>query len=183
MEAGFSFRVFPVKVSEIFDENLKAVDQASQIATAKALAALEQNNELKSPGFLLLCADTVVVADETPLGKPENTSQAIDFLRLLSGKTHSVITGFHLHETGSSNFYTGSDQTFVEFKTLSDQEIKDYVASGEPMDRAGAYAIQGGAKHFVSSIKGSWSNVVGLPMERLEAVLKENRWNVRRAKP
>ncbi len=122
-EAGFSFRVFPVKVSEIFDKNLNAVDQASQIATTKARAALEQNKELKLQGFLLLCADTVVVAGETPLGKPENSSQAADFLRLLSGKTHSVITGIHLRETGTSNFYTGYDQTFVEFKKLTEQEM------------------------------------------------------------
>ena len=181
-EAGFSFRVFPVKVSEIFDKNLNALDQASHLATVKAEAALRQHKSLNSEGFLLLCADTVVVAEDRPLGKPENSQEAAKFLRVLSGKTHSVITGFHLRETGSSNFYTGFDRTFVEFKPLSESEIAAYIATGEPLDRAGAYAIQGGAKNFVSSIKGSWSNVVGLPMERLGAVLKENGWNVRRAK-
>lgn len=182
-EAGFSFRVFPVKVSEIFDENLNASDQASHLATIKARAAIDEHKQLKSPGYLVLGADTIVAAGETLLGKPENSAQAFDYLRLLSGKTHRVITGIYIHESGSTNFYTGFDQTLVQFKDLSDAEISEYVASGEPMDRAGAYAIQGGAKKFVSSIQGSWSNVVGLPMERLEAVLIENGWNVRRTKP
>ncbi len=181
-EAGFSFRAFPVKVSEIFDKNLNAGDQASHLATIKARAALDEHNELKSPGFLVLGADTIVALDETLFGKPENTLEAADFLRLLSGKTHRVITGISLHETGSTNFYTGYDQTLVEFRTLSETEISDYVATGEPMDKAGGYAIQGLAAKFVSKVEGSWSNVVGLPMERLEAVLNEKGWNVRRTK-
>lgn len=181
-EAGFSFRVFPVKVSEIFDKNLNAGDQASQLATDKALAAVVEYKELKSRGYLVLGADTIVTLDETLFGKPENSAVACAYLRLLSGKTHRVITGFTLRESGSTNFYTGYDQTLVEFRELSEAEISAYVATGEPMDKAGGYAIQGGAKKFVSKVSGSWTNVVGLPMERLEAVLKEKGWNVRRAK-
>ncbi len=181
-EAGFSFRVFPVKVSEIFDENLNAGDQASHLATIKVRAALIEHKELKTPGYLVLGADTIVALGETLLGKPENSAEACEFLRLLSGKTHRVITGIHLAESGSTNFYTGYDQTLVEFRHLTESEITDYVATGEPMDKAGGYAIQGIAKKFVSSVKGSWSNVVGLPMERLEEVLKSNGWNVRRTK-
>lgn len=180
--AGFSFRAFPVKVSEIFDKNLNAGDQASHLATIKARAALEEHKELKLPGYLVLGADTIVADGETLLGKPENTLEAHQFLRLLSGKTHRVITGISLHESGATNFYTGFDQTLVQFRDLSDAEIAEYVATGEPMDKAGGYAIQGGAAKFVSKVEGSWSNVVGLPMERLEKVLQEKGWNVRRAK-
>lgn len=143
---------------------------------------MNQLNELKSPGFLVLGADTIVALGETLLGKPENSTEAGDFLRLLSGKTHRVISGIHLTETGSTNFYTGYAQTLVEFRELNEDEISAYVASGEPMDKAGGYAIQGGAKKFVSKVEGSWSNVVGLPMELFKAVLKEKGWNVHRAK-
>jgi len=179
-EAGFSFRVFHVKVSEIFDENLTARAQASHLATVKALAAIDQHKDLKSPGFLVLGADTIVAVGETLLGKPENYLEARDFLRLLSGKTHRVITGFSLHESGATKFYTGYDETLVQFRNLNEDEIAEYVATGETIDKAGGYAIQGGAKKFVSSVQGSWSNVVGLPMEQLAKALNENGWNVRR---
>lgn len=180
--AGLLFRLFPVKVSEIFDENLTAEEVASHLATLKGRAAIEQNNQLKSPGYLVLSADTIVVHEGRVLGKPENSAVAADFLRLLSGKTHRVITGIYLHETGSSNFSTAIDVTKVEFRTLSESEIQAYIATGEPMDKAGAYGIQGEAKKFVTRTEGSWSNVVGLPLEKLETVLREKNWNVRRTK-
>ena len=93
------------------------------------------------------------------------------------------MTGLTLQESGSTNFWTGTEMTEVKFRTLSEVEISDYVAGGEPMDKAGAYAIQGAGGKFVSSYTGSWSNVVGLPMERLEKALKENGWNVGRRSP
>jgi septum formation protein len=132
---------------------------------------------------LILSADTIVVHEERVLGKPENSSVAAEYLRLLSGKTHRVITGIYLHETGSMNFLTALDQTKVQFRALSESEIQDYIATGEPMDKAGAYGIQGEARKFVSRIEGSWSNVVGLPLEKLEQVLREKNWHVRRTKP
>ncbi len=182
-QAGFLFRVFPVKVSEIIDENLTPPEVASHLATVKAQAAVEQRKELKQKGFLILAADTIVVLGRRILGKPENFSEAQRFLRSLSGKTHSVMTGLTLQESGSTNFWTGTEMTEVKFRTLSEVEISDYIASGEPMDKAGAYAIQGAGGKFVSSYTGSWSNVVGLPMERLEKALKENGWNVGRRSP
>jgi septum formation protein len=181
--AGFGFRLFPVKVSEIFDENLNPAEVVSHLATVKARAAIEQNKELKSPGFLLLTADTLVFYEGKHLGKPENPDEAMRFLRLLSGKMHSVMSGFCLRETGATNFYTESVETLVEFRKLSEEEIRAYVATGEPLDKAGAYGIQGAGGKFVSSFRGSKSNVVGLPMERLESALKENGWNVRRLAP
>ena len=182
-QAGLEFRVFPIKVSEIIDENLTPEEVVPQLGTRKARACIEQHKELKQQGFLVLGADTVVVLGENILGKPANFSQACDYLRSLSGKTHRVITGFSLLETGSSNLWSGVEQTQVQFRELSEREITDYVSTGEPMDKAGAYAIQGGAGKFVSSFSGSWSNVVGLPLERLEKALKENAWNVRRCTP
>lgn len=155
----------------------------SHLATVKARAAIEQNKELKQQGFLLLTADTLVFYEGKHLGKPENPDEAMRFLRLLSGKMHSVMSGFCLWETGATNFYTESVETLVEFRSLSEEEIRAYVATGEPLDKAGAYGIQGEGGKFVSSFKGSKSNVVGLPMERLESALKENGWNVRRLAP
>lgn len=177
-EQQFLFRTFPVKVSEIIDENLNPGQVATGLAELKARAAIDQYKELKQQGFLVLGADTIVVMDSKVLGKPENFSQARDYLRLLSEKTHSVITGLTLLETGSNNFWTGLDETKVRFRTLTDVEIEDYIATGEPMDKAGAYGIQGGGGKFVSSFEGSWSNVVGLPLELLAKVLKENGWQV-----
>lgn len=183
LQAGFQFRVFPVKVSEIIDENLTPAEAASQLATDKAQAAISEHNELKTKGFLVLSADTIVVLGQRILGKPQNFSDAQQFLRSLSGKTHSVITGVTLIESGSTKVWTGAEKTEVKFRILSEKEISDYVSTGEPMDKAGAYAIQGGGGKFVSSCTGSWSNVVGLPLERLESVLKQNGWTVRRRTP
>ena len=185
-QAGFEFRVFPVKVSEIIDENLTPAEAASQIATSKISACVAQNKDLKQQGFLVLAADTIVVLGQRILGKPRNFSEARQFLRALSGKTHCVISGISLLESGTANLWTGAEMTEVKFRPLSDQEIDTYIAGGEPMDKAGAYAIQGAGGKFVSSFTGSKSNVIGLPMERLERVLKENGWNVARrtaAKP
>lgn len=182
LRAGFDFRVFPVKVSEIFSENLKPREVASHLATIKVQAAIEQNKPLKSPGFLILGADTIVVLGAQILGKPRDASEAADFLRRLSGTTHSVITGFYLSESGVNKSFTGLDETLVTFRKLSEDEIREYVDSGEPMDKAGAYGIQGAAGKFVSSFTGSKSNVIGLPMERLEEALLKNGWNVRRRK-
>lgn len=179
--AGFEFRVFPVKVSEIFDEKMNPSEIASHLATVKVEACIEQNKELKSPGFLVLGADTIVVTAGKILGKPRNFTEAQKFLRSLSGKTHGVITGFTLQESGdATKVWTGAELSEVKFRPLSEKEIADYIDTGEPMDKAGAYAIQGEGGKFVSSLVGSRSNVIGLPLERLAKVLKENSWNVRR---
>lgn len=182
-QAGFRFTVSPVKLSENIDESLNPEENASQIATAKAWACLEQNKHLKSRGNLILSADTIVAVDDQMLGKPTSVEEACEFLRRMSGRAHSVITGFTLIETGVEKLWQGYDRTEVVFRNLSEQEIRDYVATGEPMDKAGGYGIQGGAAKFVSSTDGSWSNVVGLPLERLERVLEENGWIVDRQSP
>lgn len=182
-QAGFQFTVSPVKLSENIEENLNPEENASQIATDKAQACLDQNKALKQQGFLILAADTIVAVDDQMLGKPTSVEEASAFLRLMSGRAHRVITGMALIETGTKKFWRGYDETEVVFRKLSDQEILEYASSGEPMDKAGGYGIQGAAKKFVSSTNGSWSNVVGLPLERLERVLKENGWHVDRQPP
>lgn len=182
-QAGFQFTVSPVKLSENIEENLNPEENASQIATDKAKACLDQNKELKQQGFLILAADTIVAVDDQMLGKPTSVEEAATFLRLMSGRAHRVITGMALIETGTEKFWSGYEQTEVVFRKLSDSEIQEYAASGEPMDKAGGYGIQGAAAKFVSSQAGSWSNVVGLPLERLERVLKENGWHVGREQP
>lgn len=178
--AGYSCRVFPVKVSEIIDENLNPAEQVIALAKRKAEACLEQYKDLKVRDFLILGADTLVVIEGHVLGKPLNFSEAEQSLRLLSGKTHSVITGFCLYHAQSTKLWSGVEETRVTFRQIGGEEIRAYIVGGEPMDKAGAYAIQGEGGKFVSSYSGSWSNVVGLPLERLERALKENGWIVGR---
>ncbi|MBX3020840.1 MAG: septum formation protein Maf [Bdellovibrionales bacterium] len=181
--AAYEFTVSTVKVSEIFDESLNPQEVASHLATLKARACLDQHKSLNSPGYLILSADTIVVLGDQILGKPESAAQAEDFLRRLSSNTHRVMTGVALLESGSTKTWTGVEITEVKFRELSAEEIRTYVADGEPMDKAGAYGIQGDGGKFVSSVHGSWSNVVGLPLERLERALKENGWTVGRHSP
>jgi septum formation protein len=182
-EAGYQFRVSHVEVSENIDINLNPGANAVHLAVKKAKACLDSYNYLNSKGFLIIAADTIVVLGDQILGKPPSFSAACEFLRRLSGKTHSVITGVSLIESGSTKSWEGCEETLVTFRALSESEIHDYVSSGEPMDKAGAYAIQGGGGKFVSSYSGSWSNVVGLPLEKLETILKQKGWNVRRRAP
>lgn len=181
--AGFLFQVSPVKVSESIEENLNPEDNASQIATMKATACLDQNKELKRRGFLILAADTIVAVDDQMLGKPTSVEQAHSFLRLMSGRAHRVISGMCLLESATGRMWQGYDTTEVVFRSLTEAEISEYVESKDPFDKAGGYGIQSGGGKFVSSVRGSRSNVVGLSLELLERVLLENGWNVRRHPP
>ncbi len=179
-DAGYVFRVLSVKVSEIIDENLNPQEVATDLARLKARTAIEEHNLSKQQGFLVLGADTIVCLDGRILGKPRDSAEAIQFLRLLSGKVHSVITGIALYQTASTNFWSGAAETKVAFHELSEPEILSYVNTGDPLDKAGAYGIQGEGGKFVSSYIGSKSNVVGLPLELFRKVLNENEWNIRR---
>lgn len=178
--SGYDFRVQPVKVSEIIEQNLNPVELASQLATLKAEACLSEAKLLKTKGFLILGTDTLVALENKNLGKPDSVEKAYEFLDLLSGQTHRVITAFCLIESETGRKVVDYDETLVEFRELSEDEIRTYIQSGEPMDKAGAYAIQGLGGRFVKSYRGSWSNVVGLPMEKLDAVLVREGLNVRR---
>lgn len=180
-EAGYKFQVHPVKVSENIEENLNPTAFAEALSERKALHFLDTVKSLKFEEKLIITADTVVAIDSRVLGKPENFDQAFEFLRLLSGKTHSVITAVTAVPDGQwSSHVTTSVETEVHFRELEDSDIQTYIDSGEPMDKAGAYAIQGEGGKFVRQFEGSWSNVVGLPMEKLEQLFQENHWNVHR---
>ena len=150
---------------------------AERLAREKALSVFQRQS-----GNYVLGADTVVVVDDTILGKPRDADDAGRMLRLLSGRTHAVITGVCLVgpvPSGQlpvvSKTETASEATLVTFCDLSDNEIRDYVATGEPMDKAGAYAIQGIASRWIPRIEGDYSNVVGLPVALVYRMLREQR--------
>ena len=131
----------------------------------------------KPPASAILAADTVVVVDEHVLGKPADVDDAKRMLRLLSGRTHKVMTGVCLRGRNSNGVAFNDlrlESTEVCFEPLSEREIDDYVATGEPLDKAGAYAIQGRASRWISSIRGDYCNVVGLPVSLVYRMLREH---------
>jgi septum formation protein len=139
-----------------------------RVSEAKALAVAARTS-----GSLVLSADTTVVVNGQILGKPGDADDAGRMLRALSGRTHEVLTAVTLADGGStSGLETRLARTSVEFAPLTDAEIAWYVATGEPMDKAGAYAIQGLASRFVTRIAGSYSNVVGLPVALVYGLLR-----------
>ena len=177
-EAGYKFRIFPTEISEILNKNLSLEDQVSDCAHQKAQAAAERLKPLESEHFLVLAADTLVVHGAQAIGKPKNKEEAILILNQLSGQVHRVITGFCLFDLKSKNLVLGHESTKIQFRSLSQNEIVDYVDSGDPMDKAGAYGIQGEARKFVANIEGSFENVVGLPLKAIEKIFNEQNWHV-----
>lgn len=148
------------------DENSNITDGealAKELSFRKANAVWESIGKEKDT--LVIGCDTVVFCDGEILGKPQNRNDAVRMLNLLSGKKHSVISGLTLIYNGK--IYTCSEKTYVLFDDITDKQINDYVSSGECDDKAGAYAIQGGAARFIKGIEGCYFNVVGLPVHRL----------------
>jgi len=148
-------------------------EYAERLAREKALAVSRQR-----PHESVLGADTIVVVDEVIMGKPVDGADAVRMLRLLSGRKHAVITGVCLVGAEGSNQLpvaskTASETTLVTMNKLSDAEIREYVATGEPMDKAGAYAIQGMASRWIPRIEGDYSNVVGLPVALVYGMLRD----------
>ena len=144
---------------------------ALRMAHEKALAVLQ--GQSASEPVCVIAADTIVVLEGRILGKPVDAADAVATLHALSGKPHTVITGLCVMRRDGHGLSVKGDavRTAVSFRVLSEAEIHHYVASGEPMDKAGSYAIQGGAAGMVDHIDGSYSNVVGLPMETLVRLL------------
>jgi septum formation protein len=122
---------------------------------------------------IILGVDTVVVLDGEILGKPKNKEDALYILKKLSGKTHQVYTGITLTNKSTGKLISGYDLTKVKFNQLDEQKILDYIATGEPMDKAGAYGIQGMGSFLVDHIEGSLDNVIGLPTEKLKEMLSQ----------
>ncbi len=168
-EMGLDFEVSPADI----DENIDVDDPSllvKELALMKA-SAIAKKHILDE--CLIIAADTVVALDEKILGKPKDSLDAKRMLNLLSGRTHTVYTGYAVSDTKSGKTIAKCAKTDVYFKKLTDEEIDGYVKTGEPLDKAGAYGIQGGAKGFVNKIDGEFSNVVGLPKEALTKLLKE----------
>ena len=163
--AGFSFRVIAAEIDETPRPGETATDYALRVAAEKA-----ETVRARADGSPILAADTVVVVGEEMLGKPRDHDDAVRMLQLLSGTVHLVHTGVVLAagHAASSELCT----TRVHVRQLSSKDIAWYVGSGEPVGKAGAYAIQGRAARFIDWIEGSWSNVVGLPIATVDSMLK-----------
>lgn len=177
-EAGYKVDTSLVKVSENIDENLNPQSVVTGLAMQKAVSCFETNKQWSGQSKLILAADTLVFLDQSPLGKPESEQDAFDILKRLSGSEHQVLTGVCFIDTADQTFVLDYDLSRVFFHKISDQEIHDYIKTGEPMDKAGAYGIQGIAKKFVQKTEGSLTNIIGLPMEIVEKVLLKNGWQI-----
>jgi septum formation protein len=164
--AGIPFEVQPADIPEEPLPGELANDCAQRLAREKVLAVARLR-----PRDFVLGADTMVVIEGQILGKPSDAADAARMLRMLSGSTHQVITGVCLAVGGQCS--VASETTSVTMSEISDQEITDYVASGEPMDKAGAYAIQGIASRWIPRIEGDYSNVVGLPVALVWRLLRQ----------
>jgi septum formation protein len=166
-KAGIEFVVRPADIPEVplADESPQVF--AERMAREKALAVRDFSSR-----EAVLAADTVVAVGGQILGKPEDEHDAARMLRLLSGRKHSVITGVCLTSVTFED--VRSETTSVHFAAVSEEEICDYVRGGEPMDKAGAYAIQGGASRFVTKVEGDYNNVVGLPVDMVLKMLREH---------
>lgn len=159
---------FTVRVADI-DETMDPLkppsEEVARVSRRKAEAIP------RDPEDIVIAADTIVVCDGMVLGKPADAEDAFRMLSLLSGRSHQVMTGLTVCR-GERTVVT-TEVTDVRFRPLSSQEILDYIATGEPMDKAGAYGIQGGASVFAERIEGDYYNVIGLPVCRLSCILKE----------
>jgi septum formation protein len=166
-QAGFSFRVHPAQIPEDSQPGEDPIAYVTRLAREKAQAVY---NELRDPEAVVLGADTTVTLDQAILGKPADAADAARMLRQLSGRTHRVITGVAV--VTANAVQVAAEVTAVRFLTLSEAEIAAYIATGEPMDKAGAYAIQGRAARWIPRIDGCYFNVVGLPLALVSTLLE-----------
>lgn len=170
-QVGLSFRIIPSQVSEETDEPMSPGALVEHLALIKAQAVASQE-----PEALVLGSDTVVVVDGDILGKPRDRADAIVMLERLAGRAHQVMTGVAV--VGPLGISVAHEVTTVRFMPLTREQIERYVDSGEPMDKAGAYGIQGRASAMISSIEGDYFNVVGLPLCRTVQMLSHFGVNV-----
>ena len=170
-EAGFDVTVIPADIDETALPGENPFALVERLARSKAAAVASAHGK---PGEIVVAADTIVTLDGEILGKPHDAADAHRMLRELSGRTHQVATGACIMQTGANpaDAYSFVEVTDVTFYELTDEEIDAYVASGEPMDKAGAYGIQGvRGRMLVRGIDGDFYNVVGLPIARLVRTL------------
>ena len=159
------FAIQVADIDETMDETLPAYDEVARVSRQKALAVSRQQEDI------VIAADTIVVCQGKVLGKPRDEADAKAMLQLLSGRDHQVMTGMTVLKGDTCRTIT--EVTDIHFRTLSDREIDAYIASGEPMDKAGSYGIQGGAALFAEKMVGDYYNVMGLPVCRLWQLLQD----------
>ena len=164
---GLFRKPFTVQVANIDESMDMQADPAREVARVSAQKARAVQRQT---GDIVIAADTIVVCDGQILGKPTDEAHAFRMLRMLSGKTHQVMTGLTVLK--DETIVTHTEVTDIRFRSLSDAEISDYIATKDPMDKAGSYGIQNGAALFVEGITGDYFNVVGLPVCRLGLILK-----------
>jgi septum formation protein len=168
LEAGFSFEVFAPKITERFDVDLTLRELTELNAIRKGMAAARAR-----PENVVLAADTLVSIDNEILGKPEDKREAVAMLQRLSGRAHEVCTSVFIGHLAKSKSATFSEISRVYFQRLTRARIDRYFARVNPLDKAGAYAAQGFGREIIEKIDGSYTNVVGLPMEKTIPALAE----------
>jgi len=176
-DAGIAFEVCAARVDESRRDGEAPEELVLRLAEAKARAAAGQSaRALFDEPRIIVGADTEVVVNGSVLGKPQSEEEAHAMLWQLSGRTHEVITGLAVMKFPGGKARTEVETTRVTFSALSEKEIAAYVATGEPFDKAGGYAIQGRAGRYVTRVEGCYFNVVGLPLARLWRILRELGW-------
>ncbi len=165
---GLAFRVRVSDYEEDLSLNLRPRRLARYLSSGKAGAVAADYNDA-----VVIAADTFIVFGSRLLGKPHTEEEALRMLSLLNGKSHSVITGYTVIDTGSGKKISRSVETKVWFRKMSQDELRAYAKTGEPLDKAGAYAIQGIGAHLVKKIEGDYFNVIGLPVSSLAGTLKK----------
>ena len=160
---GIPFTVRAVDIDETMDPEKPPFDEVARVSRSKALAVSRGEEDV------VIAADTIVVCQGKVLGKPHSEGEAASMLRLLSGRDHQVMTGCTILYGDRAETFT--EVTSLHFRPLSEKEIQKYVQSGEPMDKAGAYGIQGGAALFCEKLEGDYYNATGLPVCRLYETL------------
>ena len=161
---GLDFIVRVADIDERMDPEKAPFDEVARVSRLKAEAVA------RKPDDVVIAADTIVVCGDEVLGKPHSEEDAYRILKLLSGRHHEVMTGMTVLR--GDEVITHTEVTRIHFRSLSDGEIRAYIASGEPMDKAGAYGIQGGAALFADQMEGDYYNVMGLPVCRLAMILR-----------
>ena len=172
---GIKFDIKVSSVDESMSDTLTPGENVETVSMRKAAAVAEELGITESDDTLVIASDTVVVCDNTILGKPRDKAHATEMMRMLSGRRHSVISGIAVIYRGKRIF--SHEETEVEFRDLTEAEIEAYVSTDEPYDKAGGYGIQDKAAIFVRGIHGDYLNVVGLPVFKLFRIL-ENEFGI-----
>ncbi len=167
-DAGFAFESVEPDYAEDMTRALPPAELVQFLSKAKAESIIG-----KVPKGVIVAADTFVVHEGKPVGKPHTAERAKEMLRLLRGSEHSIITGYAVIDRENGKEVAGSVEAHVRMRDMTDAEIDDYVATGEPLDKAGAYAIQGEGAKFIERIDGDFVTIVGLPVARITEILKE----------